>query len=73
MIARFSAIWILFGSSSPHPQESPPQKNVVRVGPPLAKLSGSAHEPEDKVSYNLISQDRVDYDNKHIISLRGSS
>ena len=46
----FSAIWILFPLIK--------QKKPVRVGPPLAKLSGSAHELLWKVPCIHISSER---------------
>ena len=34
---------VVFGSSHPSSTKKKTEKNVVKVGPPLAKFSGSAH------------------------------
>ena len=47
---------VLFGSSFP----SSKKKYVVRVGPPLAKLSGSGHEKVRKVGQKyLLDKDKI--------------
>ena len=41
---------VVFGSSLPSSTKKSNKKNVVRIGPPLTKLSGSAHE----LKFNLL-------------------
>ena len=40
---RFAPQIVVFGSVLPHQTKKKTKKNSVNVGPPLAKLSGSAH------------------------------
>ena len=49
-----SLLTVVFGSPSPH-QLKKKKKDVVKVGPPLTKLSGSAHGIEMTINITILT------------------